>query len=30
VAGMRRTIAGLTPADRGTFYSHDGKRFDSW
>jgi NAD(P)-dependent dehydrogenase (short-subunit alcohol dehydrogenase family) len=30
VAGMRRVIAGLTAADRGTFQSHDGKRFDSW
>jgi hypothetical protein len=30
VAGMRRTLAGVTPADRGGFLSYDGQRFDSW
>jgi NAD(P)-dependent dehydrogenase (short-subunit alcohol dehydrogenase family) len=30
VAAMRRTIAGLTEADKGAFLQLDGKRFASW
>ena len=30
VAGMRRTIAGLTRADQGRFVDYHGQRFDSW
>jgi NAD(P)-dependent dehydrogenase (short-subunit alcohol dehydrogenase family) len=30
VATMRKTIAGLTRADRGACYNHDGRRFDGW
>lgn len=30
VAAMRKAIAGLTSADRGTFLNYDGQRFDSW
>jgi NAD(P)-dependent dehydrogenase (short-subunit alcohol dehydrogenase family) len=30
VAAMRRTLAGLTPADRGAFVGHDGSRFEGW
>jgi NAD(P)-dependent dehydrogenase (short-subunit alcohol dehydrogenase family) len=30
VAAMRKTIAGITPADQGRFLNHDGQRFDSW
>ncbi len=30
VAAMRRTLAGLTLADRGSFLHHDGSRFESW
>ena len=30
VAAMRKTIAGLTRADRGAYYNHDGRRFDGW
>lgn len=30
VAAMRRTLAGLGPAQRGAFLHHDGRRYDSW
>jgi len=30
VAGMRRTLAGLTPADSGGFFHHDGRRLTGW
>jgi NAD(P)-dependent dehydrogenase (short-subunit alcohol dehydrogenase family) len=30
VAGMRRTIAGLRPEDRASFYAHDGRRLAGW
>ena len=30
VAAMRRTLADLTPADRGAFVGHDGSRFEGW
>lgn len=30
VAAMRRTLASLTPADRGAFLRHDGSRFEGW
>ena len=30
VAGMRRTIAGLTPRQSGAFLHHDGRRFQGW
>lgn len=30
VAGMRRVVAALTPADRGAFLQYDGQRFDQW
>ncbi len=30
VAAMRRTLAGLTLADRGAFLRHDGSRFEGW
>ncbi|MBX9872499.1 MAG: SDR family oxidoreductase [Burkholderiaceae bacterium] len=30
VAAMRRTLAGLTPADRGSFLRQDGSRFEGW
>lgn len=30
VAAMRRTLAGLTLADRGTFLRQDGSRFEGW
>ncbi|WP_295852348.1 SDR family oxidoreductase [uncultured Xylophilus sp.] len=30
VAGMRATLAGLGPDDRGAFLLHDGTRFPSW
>ena len=29
-AGLRRVMAGLTPADRGTFIQYDGQRLDTW
>jgi hypothetical protein len=29
-AGLRRVVAGLTPADRGTFRQFDGQHFNSW
>ncbi|MBX9959520.1 MAG: SDR family oxidoreductase [Burkholderiaceae bacterium] len=30
VAAMRRTLAGLTLAERGVFLRHDGSRFEGW
>jgi NAD(P)-dependent dehydrogenase (short-subunit alcohol dehydrogenase family) len=30
VAGMRRAIAKLTPADRGTFHDHEGRHMGGW
>ena len=30
VSSMRRVIAGLKPADRGTFIDYDGRPFDGW
>lgn len=30
VAGMRRVVAALTPADRGAFLQYNGQRFDQW
>jgi NAD(P)-dependent dehydrogenase (short-subunit alcohol dehydrogenase family) len=30
VSAMRRTLAGLTPAHRGAFLHHDGRRYDGW
>uniref|UniRef100_UPI0035B13563 SDR family oxidoreductase n=1 Tax=Hylemonella sp. TaxID=2066020 RepID=UPI0035B13563 len=30
VAAMRRTLAGLTLAERGAFLRHDGSRFEGW
>ena len=30
VAAMRRTVAGLTLAERGAFLRHDGSRFEGW
>ena len=30
VSAMRRTLAGLTLADRGAFLRHDGSRFEGW
>lgn len=30
VAAMRRTLATLTPASRGAFLHHDGRRYESW
>lgn len=30
VAAMRRALAGLTLADRGSFLRHDGSRFEGW
>lgn len=30
VASMRRTLAALTPRERGAFVHHDGRRFDGW
>jgi NAD(P)-dependent dehydrogenase (short-subunit alcohol dehydrogenase family) len=30
VAAMRRTIAGLTPLQRGAYLRHDGRPFDGW
>ena len=30
VQGLRRTLAGLTPADRGRLLHHDGRRASHW